>query len=321
MLKRIVLYGLTLTFSCGGIAMETVDCKNFGVPSLMEIAGEKVFFMHAQVDKNLTQIEIPSVPQEIILFLQERAGEFVRKKQETEKVLQIFNCFFEGDDFGGIFWDDDELENPNVCCDFDYSPTCDFSSVEYARLKNQNLKYISLPLDKLGSLTSLDLSQNDLTAIPIDITFLTSLKKLVMTMNQIQSLPKRFACLSNLTELDLGRNQLTTFPIEISALTSLEELKLNHNKIDSIPKQIKELINIEEITLNHNIIKELPDEFGSLPKLKRVMIEHNMIQRLPKSLWGKEFTWFSADHNNFDEGSMLIMRSLQGVDIFWISLF
>lgn len=92
-------------------------------------------------------------------------------------------------------------------------------------------------LDKLSTLTTIDLSNRQLIEIPKELLSLTNLQHLGLSGNNIITIPKEITSLINLQTFYLSYNQLTVIPIEISSLTNLHYLAFDHNQLTAIQKK------------------------------------------------------------------------------------
>ena len=112
------------------------------------------------------------------------------------------------------------------------------------------------------SLTTLDLSYNQLTSLPDSIGMLTSLTILYLSNNQLTSLSESIRKLTSLTTLDLSYNQLTSLADSIEMLTSLTDLDLSNNQLTSLPESIGMLTSLTNLYLYNNQLRYI----NNLPK-------------------------------------------------------
>ena len=136
----------------------------------------------------------------------------------------------------------------------------------------------------LCQVTSLDLSNLNLTTLPKEIGRLTSLQALSLTNNQLSTLPKEIYQLGNLQGLFLSDNMLSALPKEIGQLPSLQWLSLSNNRLTTLPKEIGQLTNLEGLYLNKNQLADLPKEIGQLTNLRGLSLSNNMLTTLPKEI-------------------------------------
>jgi len=96
----------------------------------------------------------------------------------------------------------------------------------------------------LGSLRTLDLSKNNLTALPVDIGKLPLLESLLIHRNQLESLPPSLADLTYLRLLNAEYNNLEDVGSELEKLPRLTELNLANNprlRVDDMPPRVRRL--------------------------------------------------------------------------------
>lgn len=106
---------------------------------------------------------------------------------------------------------------------------------------------------KISVGSSLDLSQQGLSALPKYV------------VNQV-----------DLESLDLSSNNLTgALPAEIRQLKNLKVLNISHNKMTGVPAEIGQLSQLEILDLSYNQFTGLPYELGNLSKLKTLILTGN----------------------------------------------
>ena len=135
-------------------------------------------------------------------------------------------------------------------------------------------------LGDLGSLSTLDLSENQLTgSIPSGLGDLGSLSTLNLSTNQLTgSIPSDLGKLSSLSTLNLSTNQLSrSIPSELGGLSSLTTLNLSGNELTgSIPSKLGNLSSLTQLKLSDNKLDwEIPEELNLLDKLESVSLEGN----------------------------------------------
>ena len=173
-------------------------------------------------------------------------------------------------------------------------------------------------IEELTSLTTLFLSNNELTSLPESFGKLSSLQRLVLSENNLDSLPKSFTNLSSLKELLINENRLTALPDDIGKLTLLEELNAEHNRLSSIPESIGRLTNLTTLDISHNQLKTLPESIGKLKSLQLLDVEKNKIEWLPESIGNlKAVEKLDASNNKLIllPGTIGDLRSLQTLDL------
>jgi predicted nucleotide-binding protein len=133
-------------------------------------------------------------------------------------------------------------------------------------------------------LTSLDLTDEDITDLPQEIGALTRLTRLNLRHNKLTSLPSALFTLSKLEELNLRDNKIAALPPALGDLTNLLVLDLANNRIQEIPAEIGRLENLAELYLGGNRISTLPHQFERLAKLETLGLMSNSLSSLPIEL-------------------------------------
>ena len=137
-------------------------------------------------------------------------------------------------------------------------------------IEGKNLTDIS-GIEYFTNLTSLDCSNNQLTALPVEK--LTNLTNLYCSHNQLTALPVEK--LTNLTNLYCSYNQLTALPVE--NLTQLTNLRCNNNQLTALP--VEKLTKLTELSCSYNQLTELP--VGNLTELTVLNCDNNQLTALP----------------------------------------
>ncbi|XP_051186165.1 uncharacterized protein [Lolium perenne] len=122
-------------------------------------------------------------------------------------------------------------------------------------------KLDSLDFSTLRTLTSLDLSHNELTgSIPSSMGLLTELETMLLHANKIRgSIPPAFANLTKLRFLFLQENQLSgEIPRQIGKLSNLLSLNLSSNHlVGPIPCEVGHLRHLVKLDLSQNVFSGL----------------------------------------------------------------
>lgn len=88
-----------------------------------------------------------------------------------------------------------------------------------------------------------------LEMFPVEICELESLTSLDLSGNQIPSLPNEIGKLTNLIELNLSNNEISNLPAEFGQLVKLERLDLSYNPLPNLPPEIERLTNLKTLKL------------------------------------------------------------------------
>jgi glyoxylase-like metal-dependent hydrolase (beta-lactamase superfamily II) len=173
-------------------------------------------------------------------------------------------------------------------------------------------------IGKLASLTSLNLSNNQLRELSAEIGKLTSLTSLDLSNNQLRNLPSSIGNLTRLSGLYLGRNQLRELPAEIGKLTSLTSLHLSNNQLWKLPSEIGNLTNLTGLWLNENQLREFPSSIGNLTRLSDLILRRNPLRGLPPEI-GKltKLTWLTPGGNHLRELPLEI-GNLTSLETLWL---
>jgi len=108
----------------------------------------------------------------------------------------------------------------------------------------------------------------------IDNRHVTSLN---LSNNQLSSIPPSINNLTELTVLELHNNLLSNIPSSIGNLTSLRELSLFNNKLSSLPADIGNLTNLTRLSLSSNGLSNLPTSFTNLITLNNLDVSNNRL--------------------------------------------
>ncbi|GAA53704.1 leucine-rich repeat-containing protein 47 [Clonorchis sinensis] len=108
---------------------------------------------------------------------------------------------------------------------------------------------------QLDSLTSLNLSGNELEKIP-EVGKLLSLQELRSSKNRLQSLPDGIHLLQSLILLDVSHNKLTSVPDEMNGLKNLKSADFSDNSLASVPATLHQCRKLHDLRLQNNPLKD-----------------------------------------------------------------
>ncbi|KAK1932574.1 Leucine-rich repeat-containing protein 40 [Phytophthora citrophthora] len=159
----------------------------------------------------------------------------------------------------------------------------DEHSWECAVLKKLDLSYneiAELPsqVETLKYLMSFKMRHNHLRQLPLTLCSLESLTTLDLSNNELEGcLPDQLGRLDKLRELGLEGNKLTQLPESIGGLVHLEVLRVDSNQLKSLPSTIGNLRNLKTLSAHSNDISELPVSFSSLTGLFTLDLKKNSL--------------------------------------------
>ncbi|OAE28954.1 hypothetical protein AXG93_2960s1330 [Marchantia polymorpha subsp. ruderalis] len=160
------------------------------------------------------------------------------------------------------------------------------------------------------SLTSLDLSRNQIKDLPSELSNCTSLEVLLVPDNKIEEWPAQtLASLPRLRQLVLARNPLRNIPsgafgsveklkiLDLSGISGqlppapafslmplLEELRLSRLRLREIPSDIPEMLGLRILDLSENSLTTVPETLSQLTKLEELDLANNNITTLSPKL-------------------------------------
>jgi hypothetical protein len=190
-----------------------------------------------------------------------------------------------------------------------------FEQRELLRLVAAEMALESLPRDveRLTSLTTLDVAHNALStvpplppsirilylgdnllaAVPEAVRALTALEYLGLDDNNLAEIPEWIGDLSSLVELRIQGNALASLPPSLGALKDLRELHTRGNRLTSLPSTLCGLSSLRHLDLRDNKLEVLPP-LAALPQLDTLDLRANPLRdlpELPKSLNKLDLRW------------------------------
>ncbi|KAI9891043.1 MAG: hypothetical protein M1814_003394 [Vezdaea aestivalis] len=146
-----------------------------------------------------------------------------------------------------------------------------FGALEALDMHRNKLDMIPMGLRRLDQLTSVNLSNNNLTNAAFDVLGqISGLRELRLGANAIMgSLSPSILNLSNLETLDLHNNKIDNLPFDMESLSSLKFLNVTENKLQNLPFKSLSQTPIVEILasknqLNGHLIEGITCTFSNL---------------------------------------------------------
>lgn len=136
----------------------------------------------------------------------------------------------------------------------------ELDNLKILRLRKNKIKFIPDDIEKLASLTELNLIDNEIETLPQGLFKLQNLQILHLRKNEISEIPKEIENLKNLIHLNLGDNQIKELPIEIGKLNNMITLFLKNNEITTLPRSLKDMNCLKELIISENPISYPPIE-------------------------------------------------------------
>ncbi|XP_071951286.1 DISP complex protein LRCH3-like isoform X2 [Antedon mediterranea] len=150
---------------------------------------------------------------------------------------------------------------------------CDYLSLENLNCYKNVLKSIPPSVNKLSSLTFLNLSRNQLTILPSELCNL-SLEVLIVSNNKLVSLPEDIRHLSSLRNLDASCNEISTLPSSVSDMESLMHFNVRHNRLENLPEELSRL-KLRMLDISCNKITHIPASYRKICTLEKFILDHN----------------------------------------------
>ncbi|PKM60716.1 MAG: hypothetical protein CVU99_06745 [Firmicutes bacterium HGW-Firmicutes-4] len=136
-------------------------------------------------------------------------------------------------------------------------------------------------IGQLKNLTTLDLSNNNISSLPDELGSLTKLTGLNLSSNNINTVPDAFYLLTELTNLNMAGNSLTGLSDKIGYLVKLKTLNLNGNALTGLGT-------LQDLNLSNNAgIINLPLAMGNLTGMTHLNVTGTGVTQLPLSMKGK----------------------------------
>ena len=120
---------------------------------------------------------------------------------------------------------------------------------------------------KLKNLTTLSLSDNEISSLPDNWDSVPCLSDLDLSGNLLENIPRQF-CFGGLTKslksLNLSRNKITFLPNFLCNLKQLIVLEVSQNHMKCLPPSLGKLTNMKHFLASDNDLTNLPGSFSRL---------------------------------------------------------
>ncbi|CAG02624.1 unnamed protein product, partial [Tetraodon nigroviridis] len=159
---------------------------------------------------------------------------------------------------------------------------CHFVALETLNLYHNCIKTIPDSIVSLQSLTSLNISRNQICSLPPCLCSLP-LKVLNASNNRLDSLPETIGRLQGLMELDVSCNDISALPAQIGRLGALRELNVRRNNLCVLPEDLAELP-LVKFDFSCNKVSTIPVCYRRMKHLQSLQLENNPLQSPPAQI-------------------------------------
>ncbi|KAM9485315.1 leucine-rich repeat and calponin homology domain-containing protein 1-like isoform 8-T8 [Salvelinus alpinus] len=159
---------------------------------------------------------------------------------------------------------------------------CHLVALESLNLYHNCIKTIPDTIINLQSLTSLNLSRNQLCALPACLCGLP-LRVLNASNNKLVCIPEAIGQLRSLMELDVSCNEITALPRHIGRLKALRELNVRRNLLCVLPEDLAELP-LVKFDFSCNKVSTIPVSYRKMAQLQNLQLENNPLQSPPAQI-------------------------------------
>ncbi|XP_034041672.1 leucine-rich repeat and calponin homology domain-containing protein 1 isoform X2 [Thalassophryne amazonica] len=159
---------------------------------------------------------------------------------------------------------------------------CQLVALEMLNLYHNCIRTIPDNIISLQSLTSLNLSRNQLCALPACLCALP-LRVLNASNNKLLSLPETIGQLQGLMELDISCNEISALPRHIGRLKALRELNVRRNLLCVLPDDLADLP-LVKFDFSCNKVSTIPVRYRKMKQLQCLQLENNPLQSPPAQI-------------------------------------
>lgn len=153
-------------------------------------------------------------------------------------------------------------------------------------LPGMRLPHLPDPALDCPSLTSIDVSFNDIGDLPKQVDLFQDLLELRLQHNRLRSLPDSIGNLPSLRLIHASHNFLSTLPPTIVKLTDLTDLSIECNNLKMLPLAIGGLLNLTVFGISGNPLLEPPDDV--INSIDSDRLSYNYLRRIYDSLSSNE---------------------------------
>lgn len=251
---------------------------------------QKVLAYHCKASKKKVEEDREASPEDMwSLQLLWDGKKLPFMKKEWLSINAVFHPTIQGDEFEDV---GNRHQGPSSrrysTPSFSLPQRFDSCFIQNVSLKSNRLKVVPLELFQLVNVTSIDLSDNLLSALPVD------------TWKERQGVYS-WEC-KKLQDLKVSDNMLTELPMALWVLPELKRLKAKNNSLTKLggnqPVFTSSLAkSLTKVDVSHNKLTDI-DFITEFPSLKEVDICHNHLTTLPLALWGLHTLYdLNASHN------------------------
>jgi hypothetical protein len=151
-------------------------------------------------------------------------------------------------------------------------------------------------LKDLPNMNHLGISAN-LTKVPEGLEHLTSLTSLDLSYNNISDISP-LCQLSHLKQLELNDNNISELPDDIKMLTNLERLELESNPLERLNSMVGALKSLNKLNVSDCYLQELPESLCHLSHLVYLDASYNELSQIPSGIENKTLYDLFLNGNN-----------------------
>ena len=167
------------------------------------------------------------------------------------------------------------------------------NKIDFSKNQISDINNLTYVLNRIESLSELNLSNNSIEKFPLIILSLPNLSILNISKNKLNKFPydeftstnlSQIKC--DLTNLDISFNYLNKFPDVIGLFQNISNINLASNNIISIDNILNmKLFELDTINLSDNKIEKLPNKlYKIIPKLKCFLMSNNNLKDIPSDI-------------------------------------